>query len=269
MLQFQASSKKNETNLGTMLRLFRQIRKKLMEQNKVRTYLLYAFGEIALVMIGILLALQVNNWNEMRKDTDQLNAILLEVHEDLKTDQNVLSRDKNFYLSFSNNLKTLIGRGTQLPNDSLAFRISNMHRIIDFTAQSFGYKKLNDNPNTQRLSSELIAPLTNYYSTFGAGNISNTNSDELSVYSLNLYREYLLEYGFPISELTLEAPKDLSVFSEIIRDPKFIGIIRNMIYNWDIYKIGLDEAELLVLKNIELLENYFSENDLKFNSSDR
>ena len=37
-----------------------------MEQNKVRTYLLYAVGEIALVMIGILLALQVNNWNEER-----------------------------------------------------------------------------------------------------------------------------------------------------------------------------------------------------------
>ncbi len=38
-----------------------------MEQNKLRTYLLYAVGEIALVMIGILLALQVNNWNEERK----------------------------------------------------------------------------------------------------------------------------------------------------------------------------------------------------------
>lgn len=50
-----------------MLRFFRQIRKKLMEQNKVQTYLLYAIGEIALVMIGILLALQVNNWNEERK----------------------------------------------------------------------------------------------------------------------------------------------------------------------------------------------------------
>ncbi len=49
-----------------MLRFFRHIRKQLMKKNKIRTYLLYAIGEIALVMIGILLALQVNNWNQQR-----------------------------------------------------------------------------------------------------------------------------------------------------------------------------------------------------------
>ena len=38
-----------------------------MEERKIRRYLLYALGEILLVMIGILLALQVNNWNEQRK----------------------------------------------------------------------------------------------------------------------------------------------------------------------------------------------------------
>jgi hypothetical protein len=39
-----------------------------MEQNNTRKYLQYALGEVILVMIGILLALQVNNWNENRKD---------------------------------------------------------------------------------------------------------------------------------------------------------------------------------------------------------
>tara|TARA_R110002124_G_scaffold149259_1_gene315309 strand:+ start:120 stop:863 length:744 start_codon:yes stop_codon:yes gene_type:complete len=57
-----------------------------MEQNKVRTYLLYAIGEIALVMIGILLALQVNNWNEDRKERDTeinyLQRLLVEVERD-------------------------------------------------------------------------------------------------------------------------------------------------------------------------------------------
>ena len=50
-----------------MLRFFRHIRKTLMEQNKVRTYLLYAVGEIMLVVLGILIALQINNWNEQIK----------------------------------------------------------------------------------------------------------------------------------------------------------------------------------------------------------
>jgi len=50
-----------------MLKFFRTIRKKLIEEDNVRKYLLYAIGEILLVVIGILIALQVNNWNEERK----------------------------------------------------------------------------------------------------------------------------------------------------------------------------------------------------------
>jgi hypothetical protein len=47
-----------------MLRFFRTIRKKLMEQNKIRTYILYAIGEILLVVFGILIALQLNEWRD-------------------------------------------------------------------------------------------------------------------------------------------------------------------------------------------------------------
>lgn len=69
-----------------MLRFFRQIRQKLIEQDKVRKYLWYALGEILLVMIGILLALQVNNWNEQRKAEESLKIVLKEVQEDLYND---------------------------------------------------------------------------------------------------------------------------------------------------------------------------------------
>ena len=47
-----------------MITLFRRIRQKLIDSGSVTKYLLYAIGEILLVVIGILIALQVNNWNE-------------------------------------------------------------------------------------------------------------------------------------------------------------------------------------------------------------
>ena len=50
-----------------MLRFFRNIIKELAAENKVTAYLRYAIGEIILVVIGILIALQINNWNERRK----------------------------------------------------------------------------------------------------------------------------------------------------------------------------------------------------------
>lgn len=58
-------------------------------RNKVRTYLFYAIGEIALVMIGILLALQVNNWNEERKLMNEEQIILNALHEELTGKQQI------------------------------------------------------------------------------------------------------------------------------------------------------------------------------------
>jgi len=49
-----------------MIKFFRNIRKKILEQGKTTNYLKYAFGEIVLVVIGILIALQINNWNETK-----------------------------------------------------------------------------------------------------------------------------------------------------------------------------------------------------------
>ena len=54
-----------------MIKFFRNIRQSLLSESKFSKYLLYAIGEIALVMIGILLALRVSNWNESRKERVQ------------------------------------------------------------------------------------------------------------------------------------------------------------------------------------------------------
>jgi len=60
-----------------MLTFFRRIRKGLLGTGATSKYLLYAIGEIALVVIGILIALSINNWNEERKDIIQEQEILL------------------------------------------------------------------------------------------------------------------------------------------------------------------------------------------------
>ena len=73
-----------------MIKFFRNIRKNLLNEGKTLKYLKYAIGEIALVMIGILLALQVNNWNDERKAKIETEAIrqsnLQEIYHDLQKD---------------------------------------------------------------------------------------------------------------------------------------------------------------------------------------
>ena len=68
-----------------MIKFFHDIRYNLMEKNKTGKYLKYAVGEIILVMIGILLALQVNNWNEGRKDNLREHAILIQLEQEYNT----------------------------------------------------------------------------------------------------------------------------------------------------------------------------------------
>ncbi len=65
-----------------MIKIFRNIRQKLLQEGKIANYLKYAIGEIVLVVIGILIALQLNNWNENRKE----NLLAMSYLESLKSD---------------------------------------------------------------------------------------------------------------------------------------------------------------------------------------
>jgi len=74
-----------------MIKFFRRIRYTLMEQNKTGKYLKYAFGEIVLVVIGILIALSINNWNETKLERKIEKEYIVSLIEDLETDSTRLS----------------------------------------------------------------------------------------------------------------------------------------------------------------------------------
>ncbi len=77
-----------------MINFFRNIRKKLADDNKPLKYARYAIGEILLVVIGILIALQINNWNEERKAIISERSQINFVYQDLKRD---LSKIESIY----------------------------------------------------------------------------------------------------------------------------------------------------------------------------
>ena len=67
-----------------MIKFFRKIRQNLLTENKFSKYLIYAIGEIILVVIGILIALQINNWNEGRKDVQREIKMLTDLQNDIE-----------------------------------------------------------------------------------------------------------------------------------------------------------------------------------------
>lgn len=69
-----------------MIKFFRKIRQNMIKENKVSKYMLYAIGEIVLVVIGILIALSINNWNEKQINRKQELIILENILQDLQND---------------------------------------------------------------------------------------------------------------------------------------------------------------------------------------
>jgi hypothetical protein len=116
-----------------MIQFFRKIRRRLLTENrpavtqqragKVSKYLLYALGEIALVMIGILLALQVNNWNESQKDFRQEQILIKQLTEEYESSiiqlENKISQRDRLMLQ-SKELLELAASQTQITSDSLS-----------------------------------------------------------------------------------------------------------------------------------------------------
>ncbi len=98
-----------------MIKFFRHIRKSLLMENKtgkpalpVGRYFKYAIGEIVLVVFGILIALQINNWNENQKDIAKEQQILLSLKEEFKQNIKELKFDHKINLSCINAITTLL-----------------------------------------------------------------------------------------------------------------------------------------------------------------
>lgn len=99
-----------KVKLMGMLHFFRLVRRKLLTENRFSKYLLYAIGEILLVVIGILIALYINNWNQERIAAEDTKFLFEEVSDELV--QNIKSIDRvlavnirkdTYYFSVLNN----------------------------------------------------------------------------------------------------------------------------------------------------------------------
>ena len=86
-----------------MIKFFRKIRQKLLSENKFSKYLIYAIGEIILVVFGILIALQINNWNSKRIENTEEQNVLINLKKDFQLNkenlESVLSDNEKYLKS--------------------------------------------------------------------------------------------------------------------------------------------------------------------------
>ena len=118
-----------------MLTLLRKIRKPLVDSGSTRRYILYAIGEIALVVIGILIALQINNWNENQKLKKQEYQLVSALKEELLINRGYLKNMVNEHSArvekicriFLNNIGPT---NTAMPVDSFHYLLERLTLVL-------------------------------------------------------------------------------------------------------------------------------------------
>ena len=116
-------------------------------ENKTGKYFKYAIGEIILVVIGILIALQINNWNNNKKDSDleikMLKEIFSNLNRDIKDIESQINLNNLFIKNNSNVLNHLIHKTTL--TDSLKHSYSFLYGYGHFSPKTVGYENLRSN----------------------------------------------------------------------------------------------------------------------------
>jgi hypothetical protein len=152
-----------------MIKIFRKNRIKFLNKDKIGKYLLYAIGEILLVVIGILIALQINNWNEDRKRNEELGAIYELVISDLESDLMVIP-DKIKYNKDKEPLLKHVLNGELVADDYL--NNPKYYNLIggfeDFTLKTKGYEQLRDFNNNGISKTELHLMVNDFYEYFNS-----------------------------------------------------------------------------------------------------
>ena len=151
-----------------MIKLFRNIRKKLLEQGKTTNYLKYAIGEIILVVIGILIALQVNNWNESLKNKVEIENALVALHNDLVQDT-LLIKERLPFINQQYQLNEALRARVAKPKATVDTLIQVMRHEFNpnWSAQIIyntnAYQSLNQNGMLESLPDSLKTTIKNFY----------------------------------------------------------------------------------------------------------
>ncbi len=149
------------------MKIFRKTRQKFIIDKKITNYILYAIGEVFLVMTGILLALYVSNWNDVRMQRNELTGILKTIALDLERDTLVGSGLIKFYTENEKISLKIINKEISFENYKDCPSCTSLVSIYKpFNIQTKGYDLVKNfsNQNNQK-NDTLVTNITQFYTS--------------------------------------------------------------------------------------------------------
>ena len=217
-----------------MIKFFRKIRQKMLTENKFSNYLLYAFGEILLVVIGILIALQINNWNEINKNKSTESEYLKELLEDfelnLQKSQQVTTRIEDVLPQLTGLLEQSALEQPTISVDSMNNAFKLLNSMPAYSSTDRAYNNLIGSGDFKLITnSEIKTEIADYYKALDILNlVQNTHEMQL----VNAFQPYIMEYPdyqavsmIRIENYTLPEPVEKDLILTVFKDRKFRNIV--------------------------------------------
>lgn len=154
-----------------MIKFFRKVRKKLLTENKIGKYLTYAIGEIFLVVIGILIALQINNWNQSLKnlklELDYLNGIKSNLNDDISELERHFNRDTIKFDAYTFLVRTFNSSSFLSKKQEIIENLSIAGRLSWFEGQNIVFEDIKSSGKLNLIQSDTIRKsIQKYYRFF-------------------------------------------------------------------------------------------------------
>lgn len=175
-----------------MIKFFRRIRQRLLAENKVSKYVLYAIGEIVLVVIGILIALQINNWNINANLKVQERTIMEEVARNIQANIAEMEMDALEISERINSIELIVAHlnSGQQYHDSLATHFARINSYRYFNGVETGYRLMLSKGTENIMNERLRISLTTYFGE-GLEDINHAMlllQDHYNNYMLDIFR---------------------------------------------------------------------------------
>jgi hypothetical protein len=182
-----------------MLKFFQKIRRRLLADGNLKRYLIYAVGEIILIVTGILLALQINNWNEANKSNRKEQIFLQKLHEELISNASILKKDIAYNEQMIDRIEYILQHfhNDLTCSDSFAHLLPMMTWTYQLTLVSSAFESLKssgfDIIKSNQLKLKIIALFDHEYSS------ATQWINELSIEKHREFRAVFI--GFPRGDI--------------------------------------------------------------------
>ena len=245
---------------GLMMRIFRQIRQNLLSTGKTAKYLKYAVGEIILVVIGILIALQINNWSSFQKEREIEQSVLKNLRDEFEENLQQIRNDNRLNQASLEAASSLLQSGRiNYQNSAIDSLVGTALNYATFEAATGVFDETISSGKMRLIQNDSLKSHLSKWS----GKLDEVGEDEIIrrdhiVHNVSpLFRKYIPYRNFDRAYDRDDYKRDRRIESITVPDSNYEAFFKSLEVDGALYEVYLNQSYIHSISTS--LEQYVQE----------